>query len=267
MRSPREAIVSALVLIAMVLVSGCGEPLPSASPPSPAPVDGYRIVSVYPHDPGAFTEGLIYRDGFLYESTGLHGESSLRRVRLKTGVVVQQHDLDVADFGEGLTEWKGRLIQLTWKSGYALLYDLRALRPMGDLPYSGEGWGLTRDGQQLIASDGTAHLRFLDPKTLAEIRSVEVTDNGESISALNELEYVEGEIYANVWHTDRIARISPDTGEVKGWIDLEGLHPSTDQDDPEAVLNGIAYDPSRKRLFVTGKLWPKLYEIEIVPKG
>jgi glutaminyl-peptide cyclotransferase len=230
-----------------------------------APVYGYRVVNVYPHDPDAYTQGLIFRDGFLFESTGLHGRSSLRKVELETGRVVQQHRLDPVYFAEGLAEWKGQLVQLTWQSNIAFVYDLVSFKPIRTLGYSGEGWGLTHDQERFILSDGTENLRFLDPGTFRELGRVAVRDGGVPIKNLNELEYVRGEIYANVWHTDRIARISPQSGQVTGWIDLRGLMSTVYRLDPEAVLNGIAYDAASNRLFVTGKLWPRLFEIEVVP--
>ena len=231
----------------------------------PAAADGYRIVNVYPHDPDAYTQGLIYRDGFLFESTGLNGRSTLRKVRLETGQVVQQHRLDRVYFAEGLTEWKGQLVQLTWQSQIAFVYDMESLAPLRTIAFSGEGWGLTHDGRVLILSDGSEQLRFLEPTTMREIRRITVRSGNAPVRELNELEYVNGEVYANVWHTDRIARISPQSGRVIGWIDLRGLLSPVYRLDPEAVLNGIAYDAGRKRLFVTGKLWPRLFEIEIVP--
>ena len=232
----------------------------------PAPVQSYRVVKAYPHDANAYTQGLIYRDGFLYESTGLNGRSTLRKVRLDTGEVVQQRSVDRTYFAEGLAEWDGQLVQLTWQSNVAFVYDLATFAPRGTLHYTGEGWGLTRDREGFILSDGTDQLRFLDPKTFRETRRVRVTDRGAPVRDLNELEYIRGEIYANVWHTDRIARISPQTGRVTGWIDLRGLLSSGYRLDSEAVLNGIAHDAANNRLFVTGKLWPRLFEIEIVPR-
>jgi glutamine cyclotransferase len=236
---------------------------PELAAQSAAPVDSYRVVKVYPHDAGAYTQGLIYRDGFLYESTGLNGRSSLRKVRLETGEVVQQLRIDRAHFAEGLADWKDSLVQLTWRSNVAFVYELTSFVPRRTFSYSGEGWGLTHDGQRFILSDGTDQLRFLDPDTFREIRRIAVTDGRTSIRDLNELEYVRGEIYANVWHTDRIARISPETGRVIRWIDLRGLMSGGFKLDDEAVLNGIAHDAARNRLFVTGKLWPRLFEIEV----
>lgn len=231
---------------------------------SPTP-DGYQIVHAYPHDPKAFTQGLVYVDGHLYESTGLNGRSSLRMVDLQTGRILQHHELAAEYFGEGLTNWGSSLVQLTWKAGTAFVYDRFSFALQRTLHYPGEGWGLTQDGKSLIMSDGSPVLRFFDPRTFREIRRLSVVDeNGQPVLDLNELEYVRGEIYANVWHTDRIARISPRTGKVLGWIDLSGLMDKSELSDPEAVLNGIAYDSRFDRLFVTGKLWPRLFEIKVV---
>jgi glutaminyl-peptide cyclotransferase len=226
--------------------------------------DSYRIVHTYPHDSHAFTQGLLFVDGDLYESTGINGQSSLRMVDLETGRVLQQQPVDAKYFAEGLTTWGSTLVQLTWETHVGLVYDRFSFRLLRTFSFAGEGWGLTQDGKLLIRSDGTATLRFLDPATFAELRRVTVKDHGKPVTDLNELEYVKGEVYANVWHTDRIARISPRTGKVLGWIDLKGLLPEGDRSSPEAVLNGIAWDAVGHRLFVTGKLWPKLFEIEVV---
>jgi glutamine cyclotransferase len=225
------------------------------------PVFGYEVVNVYPHDRDAFTQGLIYRDGVLFESTGLHGRSSLRKVRLETGEVLQQTTIDRRYFAEGLTDWGDRLVQLTWETGIAFVYDLATFKQSGTFTYRGEGWGLTHDGRRLIMSDGTPTLRFLDPQTFQVVGQVQVQDRGLPVEDLNELEFVNGEIYANVWMTERIAIIAPGTGQVTAWINLAGLMPRGGSAD--AVLNGIAYDAARKRLFVTGKLWPRLFEIRI----
>jgi glutamine cyclotransferase len=229
--------------------------------------DGYRIVHTYPHDPQAYTQGLLYEDGYLYESTGLNGRSSLRMVDLETGRVLQRTTVQANYFAEGLAPWGSTLIQLTWQSHIAFVYDRFSFRLLHTFNYEGEGWGLTEDGKNLILSDGTANLRFFDPATFREVRHIVVKDHGTQITQLNELEYVHGEIYANVWHTDRIARISPASGKVLGWIDLTGLLAPGQVTDPEAVLNGIAYDATNDRLFVTGKLWPKLFEIKIIPQA
>ena len=230
------------------------------------PVDTYRVVKSYPHDSAAFTQGLIYRDGFLYESTGQQGRSSLRKVRLETGEVLQQRRIDQAHFAEGLADWKDQLVQLTWQSNVAFVYDRASFVPRRTFSYTGEGWGLTRDDRRFILSDGTAQLRFLDPETFRELGRITVVDGKTPVRDLNELEYIRGEVYANVWHTDRIARISPKTGQVIRWIDLRGLMSAGYRLDPEAVLNGIAHDAAGDRLFVTGKLWPRLFEIQIVRK-
>lgn len=228
-----------------------------------APVHSYQVIRVYPHARDAFTQGLIYLDGHLYESTGLNGASSVRKVELSTGRVVQRIDLDGRYFGEGLTAWESDLIQLTWRSGKGFVYDRQTLRLRREFSYPGEGWGLTHDGRHLIMSDGSAVLRFLDPQTFAPVRELRVHDGGSPVQRLNELEYVRGEIYANVWMSDRIARISPVTGQVLGWIDLQGLLSVMERRPTVGELNGIAYDAQRDRLFVTGKRWPKLFEIRI----
>ena len=230
------------------------------------PTDTYQVIHSYPHDAQAFTQGLIYVDGHLYESTGLKGQSSLRMEDLETGKIDQFLEVPDKYFAEGLTNWGSTLIQLTWESHIALVYDRFSLRFLRTLPYPGEGWGLTQDGTHMILSDGTAALRFLDPETFREVRRVTVRDHGVPMTQLNELEFIHGQIYANIWHSDRIARISPATGRVLGWIDLTGLLPNADRSSPEAVLNGIAWDSVRDRLFVTGKLWPRIFEIKVVPR-
>ena len=227
--------------------------------------DSYKIVHVYPHDAQAFTQGLVYESGVLYESTGLYGQSSLRADNLKTGAVLQRVDLPTKYFGEGLTNWHGTMIQLTWKADTAFVYDRFSFRLLRTLHYDCEGWGLTQDGRDLILSDGSSTLRFFEPSTFTEVRSIKVTEDGKPIANLNELEYIHGEIYANIWHNDRIIRISPRTGQVLGFINLANLLPADERTDPEAVLNGIAYDPQNGHLFVTGKLWPKLFEIAVTP--
>jgi len=235
--------------------------------PKGVPDYGYVIVHAYPHDTGAFTEGLFYLNGCLYESTGLEGRSSVRRVELATGAVVEKRDLPPAYFGEGIVNWKDRLIQLTYQSQIGFIYDLATFKPEGDFHYVGEGWGLTQDGVHIIMSDGTAFIRFLDPETLKEVSRIAVTDRGQPVRNINELEWVKGEILANIWQTNQIARIDPKTGQVIGWIDLEGLSAGAARpDDVDAVLNGIAYDAKTDRLFVTGKTWSKLYEIRLTPK-
>ena len=230
----------------------------------PAPVVGYRIVNTYPHDPRAFTQGLVFADGVLYEGTGLRGQSSLKKVDLKTGNILQARQLPARFFGEGITIYGNRVIQLTWRARVGFVYDMQTFQLLDTFNYPTEGWGITHDGRSLIVSDGTSTLYFLDPQTFQEVDRLEVHTRDGPVSRLNELEYVQGEIYANVWKTDRIARISPETGEVVGWIDLEGLLRPEDRNRRIDVLNGIAYDVKNDRLFVTGKLWPKLFEIELV---
>ena len=231
----------------------------------PIPTLTYEVVHVYPHDPDAYTEGLFFLRGDLYESTGLQGHSSIRRVRLETGESVLTHELPREYFGEGITDSGNHLIGLTWRSHVGFIYDLYSFAVEGRFEYPGEGWALTRSDREIVMSDGTADLRILDPTTLRELRRIHVTARGEPVSQLNELEWVQGSILANVWQTDRIARIDPDTGEVTAWIDLTGLLPAQDHAAAGrgAFLNGIAYDAGSNRLFVTGKLWPKLFEIRI----
>jgi len=227
--------------------------------------DTYQVIHAYPHDAQAFTQGLVYVDGHLYESTGIKGQSSLRMEDVETGKIDQFQEVPAKYFAEGLTNWGSTLIQLTWQDHTALVYDRFSFHLLRTFSYPGEGWGFTQDGVHLILSDGTADLRFLDPATFREIRRVTVKDHGVPVKQLNELEFIHGQIYANIWHSDRIARIAPATGKVIGWIDLAGLLPSTERSTAEAVLNGIAWDAAHDRLFVTGKLWPKIFEIRLVP--
>ena len=237
-----------------------------ASKPASAPVYSYKVVNTYPHDRGAFTQGLVYRDGVLYESTGLRGRSSVRRVELESGRVLERRALLPMFFAEGLAVLNDRIYQLTWTAGVGFVYDRESMELVREFRYGIEGWGMTHDGKSLIVSDGSEHLYFWDPETLAETARLTVRDHGRPVENLNELEYIDGEIYANVWMQDRIARISPETGNVLSWIDLTGILPLADRHANVDVLNGIAYDEKKERLFVTGKLWPKLFEIEIVPK-
>ncbi len=238
------------------------------STPAGIPTYTYQVVHTYPHDPEAFTEGLFFDGGFLYESTGLEGHSSVRKVRLETGEVLQKHDLLPTYFGEGIVRWKDRLLQLTYKTEVGFVYDFNSFDVEKSFDYKGEGWALTHDGKRILMSDGTPDIRFWDPETLRETGRITVTDQGQPVANVNELEWIKGEIFANVWQTDRIARIDPATGKVVGWIDLTGLLNPADQGSSQPdVLNGIAYDAQRDRIFVTGKKWPKLYEIKVVPKN
>ena len=229
------------------------------------PVFTYKIINIYPHDQNAFTQGLAFEEGTIYEGTGLNGQSTLRRRKLETGDILKIHNLSQEFFGEGITVYKDKIIQLTWKSKTGFVYDKASFKLLKTFHYPAEGWGITHDGERLIMSDGTAYLYFLNPENFQEVRRIEVRDNTHPVNKLNELEYVRGEIFANVWLTDQIARIDPQTGRVTGWINLDGLFPVDDADKTRKVLNGIAYDAKNDRLFVTGKLWPNLYEIKLVP--
>jgi glutamine cyclotransferase len=224
------------------------------------------VVHRYPHDPQAFTEGLLYHDGFLYESTGRNGQSSIRKVVLRTGALVQQKALDSGYFGEGIVVWKDRLIQLTWKTQVGFVYDVITFQQRSTFHYPGEGWALTQDGHRLIMSDGSSDLRLIDPDGLTEIGRIHVTCDGRPVHRINELEWVKGEIYANIWVTNFIARIDPATGNIVGLIDLTDLVKSAVDVSGDNVLNGIAYDGNADRLFVTGKLWPTLYQIKLSPR-
>lgn len=246
--------------IAEVLVES-----PSPTQLNVIPVYRYKIINAYPHDRRAFTQGLAFEDGVLYEGTGRYGQSSLRKVELKTGRILKRYQLPAHFFGEGLTVYGQSIIQSTWKSNVAFVYDKTSFRLLQMFKYPRDSWGLTHDGSHLIMSDGTSTLHFLDPRTFQEIDRIAVRDTHGVVSQLNELEFVKGEIYANVWKTDRIAIITPQTGQVVGWIDLQGLLTPQDRSQPVDVLNGIAYDAKNDRLFVTGKLWPKLFEIELIP--
>ena len=249
-------------LIAPLFLPACrGEAadgkVPAAAMTSP------QLVRSYPHDPEAFTQGLVYQGGELIESTGRNGQSSLRRVRLETGEVQQKVDLAEQYFAEGVAVLGGRVYQLTWQHGTGFIYDLATFAQQGTFTYDGEGWGLTSDGTALILSDGSDQLRFIDPQSYRVQRTLQVTDGGEPVHQLNELEWVRGEIWANVWHDRRIARIDPTSGRVRQWLDLSELYPEAETVDPEAVPNGIAWDDAGGRLFVTGKLWPRLFEITV----
>lgn len=228
----------------------------------PIPILGVRVVRAYPHDPHAFTQGLEYYGGYLYESTGIAGQSTLRKVLLRSGEVLQKVSLPPQYFGEGLTMFHGKIYQLTWLSKTGFVYDLRTLRKVGEFPYDMEGWGLTHDEKSLIVSDGTNKIRYLDPVSFAVTRTVEVYAGGEAVVNVNELEYINGEIFANIWHAPRIARINAHSGQVVAWIDLTAIAAKEQRGD-EGVLNGIAYDQAGDRLFVTGKNWAKVLEIKV----
>lgn len=230
------------------------------------PVQGFTIKATYPHDPQAFTQGLFYKDGFLWESTGQYGASSVRKVELATGKVLQKRELPEKVFGEGIAPHGDNIVGITWMNQAGYVMDPGSLSIKGTFNYMGEGWGLTSDGERLYMSDGTQEIRVLDPKSFSEQRRIKVTVEGQPLLKINELEWVEGQIYANVWQSDRIARIDPFSGKVLGWIDLSGLAATAKAGkDVDNVLNGIAYDAKARRLFVTGKRWPKLFEIELRP--
>jgi glutaminyl-peptide cyclotransferase len=247
-------------------LSGAGAIAMLALPAAAAvPVGGFEIRHVYPHDPSAFTEGLFYLRGDLFESTGLEGRSGLRRVRLQDGAVLQSQTIAPNLFGEGIVNWGGEIVSLTWRDQVGFRWDLKSFALKSSFRYAGEGWALTQDGKHLIMSDGSPILKVLDPVTFREVRHIRVTADGRPVENLNELEWVKGEILANIWQTHRIARIDPATGKVKAWIDLTGLPETLSSANPDAVLNGIAYDREHNRLFVTGKEWPHLYEIRLTP--
>lgn len=247
------------------------KPMPETSPkgnPSPRqiPVYTYEVVESYPHDTHAYTQGLVFHDGVFYESTGQYGESSLRKVEIKKGKVKKKIDVPGQYFAEGMTILGGKIYQLTWQQNKGFIYDLKDFKLEGEFHYDGEGWGLTTDGQSLILSDGTNQIRFLDPKDFRVVKTLNVLDGQEPLTELNELEYIHGEIYANIWKTDRIVRIDPRTGHINAWIDLAGLRPQETMTNGENVLNGIAYDPQGDHLYVTGKRWPKVFEIRLKRK-
>ena len=242
---------------------GNADSIPGGGVPASLPTLRAEVVRMVPHDPGAYTQGLAFHDGALYESTGLEGRSSLRKVDIERGTILRRHDLAPKYFAEGIAILGDRIYQLTWKTGEGFVYDLDTFREVGRFQYFGEGWGLTTDGTSLIMSNGTHRLQFLDPTTFQVTRTLDVASAGAAVSQLNELEWVNGEIYANVWQTDQIARIDPATGQVTAWIDLAGLLSPIDRAPDTDVLNGIAYDSTSQRLWVTGKLWPRLFEIRL----
>ena len=245
-----------IVALLLVCVGACGA----------APVSTYKVVKTYPHSTSSYTEGFFYLDGFFYEGTGLEAHSAVMAIQPETGKVLQKLELAPQYFGEGIVDWGPNVYEWTWKSGICFVYDRFSLRLVKQLAYAGEGWGMTRTAREIITSDGSDTLRFRDPASFKETRRIVVKDGSERIEQLNELEYVKGEIYANVWHSERIARISPKDGHVLGWIDLTGILPESQKVDGESVLNGIAYDAAKDRLFVTGKQWPLIFEIKVVER-
>ncbi|MFL5252978.1 MAG: glutaminyl-peptide cyclotransferase [Rhodopila sp.] len=252
----------AVGIIASLLVAVWAAPANAA-----VPEYDITVLKTYPHDPRAFTEGLLYKDGFLYESTGLEQHSSIRKVQLETGRIVQERDLDPRYFGEGIVIWKNRLIELTWKSEIGFTYDARTFAPLSSFRYAGEGWALTKDATHLFMSDGSSDLRVLDPDSLKQTGRIAVTCDGHPVRSLNELEWIDGEIYANIWQTSVIARINPATGQVVGLLDLNDLAASVGAGRTVDVLNGIAWDAGGKRLFVTGKFWPSVYQISLARRA
>lgn len=241
----------------------------------PLPVYGYEVVKSYPHDPKAFTEGLFYRDGFLYESTGEEGRSSLRKVEIETGRVVQKFDLPREDFGEGIAAVGDKIYQLTWRQGLGRVYDIKDFKLIREFSYQGDGWGMTTDGTNLFMTQGTHVMKVIDPETFKTLKTLPVMrEDGSPLMQINELEFIKGEIWSNIWHSEEpqilgkpnyIARIDPTSGKLTGWINLDGISPDDVKADPENTLNGIAYDAEKDRIFVTGKNWKKLYEIKLTP--
>ncbi len=262
----RVFIIFALLIVCTIVSSDVLSASETSAPLSvPVPVLTCRIVNSFPHDSQAFTQGLVFKDGFMYEGTGIRGRSGVRKTEPGTGGVLQSQSLPEQFFGEGITIYKNRLIQLTWRSRTGFIYDWKTFRLIGKFSYNTEGWGITHNGKSLIVSDGSAHLYFWDPDTYRETGRITVHDAKGPVAGLNELEYINGEIYGNVWRTTRIARIHPASGRVTAWIELEKLSHLSGGDNTVKTLNGIAYDAENGRLFVTGKLWPSMYEIELVP--
>ena len=248
----------------------------SNKPPGQIPIYGYEVVNTYKHDPKAFTEGLFFNKGFLYESTGEKGESELRKVEIESGKVMQKFELPADDFGEGITLFDGKIYQLTWQSRICRVFDAETFKLLKELRYQGDGWGLTNDGKNLIMTDSTHVIRFMDPETLQTVRTIPVfQENGKPLMQINELEYIKGEIWANIWHSEEpqilgkpnyMVRIDPSNGKLLGWIDLAGISPDDVDRGDENTLNGIAYDEATDRIFVTGKNWKKLFEIKLKAK-
>ena len=264
-RSAARQIVGVLIVLLSLATLNCQNSQTTATVDK-GPTYGYEVVHVFAHDPDAFTQGLIFHEGNWLESTGEVGRSSLRRVEIDSGKVLQKVDVPPPYFAEGITLLKGKIYQLTWQHQLGFVYDALTFEKTGEFKYTGEGWGLANNGQSLILSDGTNRIRFLDPDNFQVTRTIAVLDGHTAVAEINELEYVQGEIYANIWHADRIARIDPEIGKVVGWINLAGLLKPGEVQDEEAVLNGIAYDQVSGRLFVTGKLWPKIFEIRLTQK-
>jgi len=257
---------SAIVTTASIILACAPAPASSiAAQRKPAPVQSYKVVATFPHDTSSFTQGLVFAsDGQLYESTGLEGESTLRRVDIATGQTLQKIDVPSQYFAEGLAMVGDELLQLTWRHKLGFVYDRKTFKQKRTFSYKTEGWGIAYDGTaSLVMSDGSDTLTFLDPKSLAVAKTLRVMDAGRPVSNLNELEWIEGEIWANIWMTDRIARISPRTGEVNAWIDLSSLFPVAQRMPPADVMNGIAYDKATRRIYITGKKWPRLYQITV----
>lgn len=252
------------LLICATLCAQTAKQAPAAKSAS-APVYGYKVVRTYPHDKGSFTEGFFVLDGQFWESTGLEGRSYIRRIDIESGRVLQQYNIPSQYFGEGIVVFGDQLFELTYKSGVAFVYDKKTFKLLKTFKYSGEGWALTTDGKNLIFSDGSSSLKFLDASTFKEVRRITVTDAGKPVDQLNELEYIKGEIWANIWQEDRIARIDPKTGKVNSWVDMRGLLSIMESMGVD-VLNGIAYDAKTERIFVTGKFWPKVFEITVGAK-
>lgn len=272
MTKTRSAALSLFALAAAHCAPALAQaPKPAAKAAAPAVITDRlytaQVVRAYPHDPSAFTEGLLYEDGVLYESTGMVGRSFIRKSRLETGQVLAQRELKPPYFGEGIVTWKGKLVQLTWQHQVGFTYRAGDLAPIGSFKYKGEGWALTKDDRRLIMSDGTDQIRFLNPETLGETGRIRVTFRGQPVSNINELEWVKGEIWANIWQTDVIVRINPRNGQVVGRVVLRGLPLAQDRNGSEDVVNGIAYDAKGDRLLVTGKQWSKIYEIRLNPVG
>lgn len=253
-----------IVFLGLLVMLGVISPYSCSKTSNVTPVYTYKVVNVYPHDPNAYTQGLVFENGVFYEGTGLYGQSSLRRVDLESGDILQIYELPAQFFGEGVAIYGNKIVQLTWQSNIGFVYDKDSFEQLEEFSYSTEGWGITYDGKSLIMSDGTSTLYFLDPETFRVTSHIEVCDNDNPITRLNELEYIHGEVYANIWQTDDIVKIAPKTGKVTGWIKLEGLLAPEYRSEPVDVLNGIAYDAKNHRLFVTGKLWPKIFEIKLI---